>query len=278
MQRKRLTQIFPFLIPIRVWQRKIFFYLKMYLDKNRYSSVLSKEKLPYLICKTDSLLINKNSGYDITYQYNKAHNLKLASKKIDGIIIKPGETFSFYRLVKNADKAEPYKDGLTLVDGKIRGVYGGGLCQLSNTLYWLMLHTPLKVTERHGHAVDAIPPSEPGLNTPKGIDATVSEGWLDLKVFNNTDTTYQIRTEFDDEYMHAYVLADKEQYLSYDIFNGYAGYYRRGEKIYLDSSVDRRITDLRTGVVETGHLYINTCEIGYKLSGDISIKEMGENI
>ncbi len=274
MRRKRLTQIFPFLIPFRVWQRKLFFYFKMQLDKNKYSSCVSKDNLPYLIYKNDSVLINPNSGYEIVYQYNKAHNLKLAAKKLDGILIKPGETFSFYKLIRHADKAEPYKQGLTLIDGKIQGVYGGGLCQLSNTLYWLMLHTPLIITERHGHAVDAIPPAAPGADIPKGIDATVSEGWLDLKAFNNTDTTFQIRIEFDDMFMHAYILADKEQYVSYEIFNGYMGYYRRNGKIYLDSSVDRRVTDIRTGNAETEHLYINTCEIGYQLDSDILVKEM----
>ena len=275
MRRKRLTQIFPFLIPLRVWQRKLFFYLKMKLDKNKYSNCKNEDNLPYLVYKNDSILINHNSGYDVVYQYNKAHNLKLAAKKLDGILIKPGETFSFYKIIRNADKTEPYKQGLTLVDGKIQGVYGGGMCQMSNTLYWLMLHTPLTVTERHGHAVDAIPPAAAS-DMPKGIDATVSEGWLDLKAFNSTDTTFQIRVEFDDEFMHAYVLADKEKYVSYEIFNGYSGYYRRNGKIYLDSSVERRITDVRTGETETEHLYINTCEIGYQLNSDILIKEMGE--
>ena len=75
-------------------------------------------------------------------------------------------------------------------------------------------------------------------------------------------------------FMHAYILADKEQYVSYEIFNGYMGYYRRNGKIYLDSSVDRRVTDIRTGNAETEHLYINTCEIGYQLDSDILVKEM----
>ena len=131
MARKRLTQLFPFLLPLRQWQRKKCCYLKMRLDKNHYADTISDELLPNKIFETSALMVNQSSGYDIQYQYNKVHNLKLAGKAINKVLIRPKETFSFYWLVRNADKKEPYKDGLNLVDGKIIGSYGGGLCQLS---------------------------------------------------------------------------------------------------------------------------------------------------
>ncbi len=182
MSRKRLTQVFPFLLPIRKWQRKTFFYLKMRFDRNKYAREMSKKFLPYKVCDTTSLLLNQNSGFDMKFQLNKVHNLKLASKTISHIMIKPNETFSFWQLVKSADKKIPYKDGLNFVEGKIVGDYGGGLCQLSNMLFWLFLHTPMTITERHCHSTVSFPSTTPDL--PAGIDATISEGWLDLKVKN----------------------------------------------------------------------------------------------
>ena len=143
MKRKRLTQVFPFLLPIRKWQRKKLFYLEMLIDGNKYAKNKSGALLPNTVFETSSLMLNENSGFDMKYQINKVHNLKLAARTINKVIIEPNETFSFWQLVRWADRYEKYKDGLNLVDGKIVGSYGGGLCQLSNMLFWLFLHTPL---------------------------------------------------------------------------------------------------------------------------------------
>ena len=130
MKRKRLTQVFPFLLPIRKWQRKKLFYLEMLIDGNKYAKNKSEALLPNTVFETSSLMLNENSGFDMKYQINKVHNLKLAARTINKVIIEPNETFSFWQLVRWADHHEKYKDGLSLVDGKIVGTYGGGLCQL----------------------------------------------------------------------------------------------------------------------------------------------------
>ena len=64
-------------------------------------------------------------------------NLKLAAAPIHRVLIRPGETFSFWMLVRGADRKQRYLDGLNLENGRIVGSYGGGLCQLSNLLFWL---------------------------------------------------------------------------------------------------------------------------------------------
>lgn len=141
MTRKRVTERFPWLLPIRQAQRKIFFYVGMRLDKNTYAQTQKKAHLSHEIFETDSQMLNQNSGFDMKYQFNKVHNLKLAAKKINGLIIRPGEVFSFCYVTRKADKKEPYRDGLSLVNGEITREYGGGLCQFSNMLYWMFLHT-----------------------------------------------------------------------------------------------------------------------------------------
>lgn len=90
-------------------------------------------------------MINENSGYDIKYQQNKVHNLKLAAATFHGLVIRPGQTFSFWRCARQADKKEPYKDGLILRDGKIVGEYGGGLGSFLeshlSSLRFLLIHS-----------------------------------------------------------------------------------------------------------------------------------------
>ena len=273
MQRKRITQVFPWLIPFRRWQRKKLFYLEMQLDGNKYAKKTSEELLPNTVFETSSLMLNENSGFDMKYQINKVHNLKLAARTINKVIIEPNETFSFWQLVRRADQCEKYKDGLNLVDGKIVGSYGGGLCQLSNMLFWLFLHTPLTVAERHGHAVESFPTTTEDL--PCGTDATISEGWLDLKVRNDTDNTFQIEITFDDSYMYGRVLSQKPVTIEYSIKNSSVSYIHRNGRTYQIASVYRSERDKRTCVERGAELYINQCEIGYKLPDDIIIEERG---
>lgn len=274
MARKRLTQLFPFLLPLRKWQRKLFFYWKMRLDSNRYAAQIADTLLLHEVFRTDSLLLNANSGYDMQYQHNKVFNLQLAAKTVNHLVIKPGETFSFWMRARDADKNEPYKDGLVLVDGKIIGAYGGGLCQISSMLFWMFLHTPLTIVERHGHAVESFPSTTEDL--PSGTDATVTEGWLDLKVKNETNHPFQIEITFADGYMIGRILSDAELPCDYTVYNGSVVYHRENGRIFQKSSVERRTTDKRTGAVEDAHLYETTTEIGYALPDNVTIMDKGE--
>lgn len=271
MSRRRLTQVFPFLLPIRQWQRKKLFYLKMRFDANRYAKGRAETPLPYTVFETSSLMVNKNSGHDIKFQFNKVHNLKLAAKTIDKIILEPGETFSFWQCARFADRYEQYLDGLNLVDGKIVGSYGGGICQLSNMLFWLFLHTPLTVTERHGHTVESFPSATEEL--PCGTDATINEGWLDLKVRNETDNTFQIKISFDDEYMYGRILSQKPVETDYTVYNSFVAYIRRNGKVYQSASVCRSETDKKTFDKTERELYRNRCQIAYELPESICIEE-----
>lgn len=271
MARKRLTQLFPFLLPLRQWQRKKCCYLKMRLDKNHYADTISDELLPNKIFETSALMVNQSSGYDIQYQYNKVHNLKLAGKAINKVLIRPKETFSFYWLVRNADKKEPYKDGLNLVDGKIIGSYGRGLCQLSNLLFWCFLHTPLTIVERHGHAVESFPSTTEDL--PKGTDATVSEGWCDLQVRNDTDNTFQIEVAFDESNIYGRIYTAEPVTKEYSIYNSSVTYVRQNGKIFQMAEVCRTETDTISGKTMKHLLYTNKCEITYLLPEGMEVQE-----
>ena len=272
MARKRLTEMFPFLLPLRRWQKKQCCYLKMKFDKNVYADKISESLFPTVVFETSALMVNENSGFDIQFQYNKVHNLQLAAKTMDKLVIAPNETFSFFWLTRHADRYTRYKDGLNLVNGKIVGSYGGGLCQLSNMLFWLFLHTPMTIVERHGHAAESFPSTTEDL--PCGTDATVSEGWLDLKVRNDTDNTFQIAIHFDDNYMYGEILSQRPVNTEYTVFNSSVSYIKRNEKIYQVSVVCREETDQETGEHTQRELYTNQCEIAYSLPDNIEVESL----
>jgi len=90
MSRKKLTQIFPFLLPIRVMQRKICFYIKMRFDGHRYAKTINEKQFPYKLFETSCALYNSDTGFDMIYQENKVFNLKLAAKTLSGLLIGNG--------------------------------------------------------------------------------------------------------------------------------------------------------------------------------------------
>lgn len=272
MSRKRLTEIFPYLLPFRKAEKKFFFYLKMKFDGHHYSETVLKNQLPFKLFEARSNMFNKYTGFDASYQTNKAHNLRLAAAKLDGMIVYPGETFSLCQAIRNADKEIPYKNGLILMNGRWTTAYGGGLCQISSLLFWLFLHSPLTIIERHGHGIQNFPYNF--YDGVKGVDAAIYEGWLDLKAKNDTDYAFQIKIEFNNENIIGQLFAQRDIGLSYSITNGNTVYYRKNGKIYEETDILRSImSDMSNQSIAMERLYRNKCQIGYELPSNTLIDD-----
>lgn len=108
---------------------------------------------------------------------NRVNNIRLASQKINGFVLKPGETFSFNKIVGKRDYSKGYKKAKVLVNGESNEGVGGGICQLSSTVYNAALKSGMQIIERHTHS------GEVGY-IPRGQDAAVSYGYKDLKFKN----------------------------------------------------------------------------------------------
>lgn len=270
MNRPRLTQVFPFLLPARSWQKRKIYRLKMALDKNVYASDISDDELPVTICKHKSLLLRKLGDSDIQLQINKVTNLKLCAQKIDHLVIKPSETFSFWYLMNNLDKSL-FKDGILLSDGKVKKGPGGGICQLGNLLYWMFLHTPLTVVERHRHGFDPFP--DYGRVIPFGTGATLSEGWLDLKVRNDTNITFQILVYFNEDYIRGKILATSYPDYKYHIKEQNSRFIKRKNGNYRYNEIVREWTNRKTGLIDNKEfLYQNDCLVVYELDPNIKLE------
>lgn len=273
MARKRLTEVFPALIPLRREQRRLWCLAKMRLDRRRYAGTQWGAVLPRSLFSDSCPLVNPDTGFDMVYQENKVFNLRLAARKLDRLLIRPGETFSFCWAVRDADKETPYKDGLIVVNGKLTTAPGGGLCQLTNLLFWLFLHSPLTIVERSGHREKEFPDLG---DQPAGVDATFAEGWLDLKVRNDTSRTYQILLDFRDGEIVGSLQVDREDGVEYQIRNDGLRYYRREGSIYQEVDVlQRRLSRLTGELLEERRLYRNRCRIGYPLPAGVPVAEKG---
>lgn len=110
---------------------------------------------------------------------NRMTNVKLAVEKINGYELKPQQVFSFNQVVGPRTKERGFKEAIVFEGGKMVKDVGGGICQVSSTLYQAALSAGLKVTESHRHSL-------PVRYIAQGKDATVVYGIKDLKFVNNT--------------------------------------------------------------------------------------------
>ena len=146
--RKLFCEISSLCYEISVFKCCMLRRLQDLFSKEHFFRKRSAELLPVMIYKHKSLIRRQLGDVDMTLQNNKAVNLSLAAPKISGVLIRPGETFSLWHLMGKTSDRKGYKEGLMIKRGKPERGIGGGLCQLSNLILWIVLHTPFEITER----------------------------------------------------------------------------------------------------------------------------------
>ena len=113
--------------------------------RTSFARARSAEPLPVSVYRHNSLIRRKLGNVDLELQENKAVSLALAAPYIDGILIRPGETFSFWQLVGKCTARKGYRTGLTINHSGPDSGIGGGMCQFTNLLHWMVLHSPLEI-------------------------------------------------------------------------------------------------------------------------------------
>jgi vancomycin resistance protein VanW len=161
-------------------------------------------------------LLRQLKNLDMRLQYNKVTNLKIAVSRLDGVTLFPGETFSYWRCIGRPTRQKGYLDGMILRNGKLASAVGGGLCQLSNLIYWMALHTPLTVTERHRHGYDVFP--DDNRTQPFGSGATCFYNYGDLTLYNGTDAVFQLRLEVTETELRGRWLSDAPPEYTYEVY------------------------------------------------------------
>ena len=121
---------------------------------------------------------------------NRLRNITIASMAIDGKELKPGEVFSFNETVGIRTAEKGYSEASAYVNGATVQEIGGGICQVSSTIYDAVLHADLEVVERRNHMFTVA-------YLPLGNDATVNWGTIDFRFRNSTDYPMRIETEVD---------------------------------------------------------------------------------
>ncbi len=216
LTRRRLTERHPWLYPFAVRAHQARRHAAWLTSGTSWATrAPGTPELPVRVKKHGSLLLRELSPDEMALQHNKVVNLRLASARTDGVVIRPGETFSFNKVVGNCTRRKGYVVGMRLSNGDATAGVGGGICQLANLLHWMFLHSPLTVVERSEHSFDPFPDKNRVL--PWGVGCSIVWNYVDLVVRNDTDVTFQIHTWLDEKHLRGELRADRPVEHSYKV-------------------------------------------------------------
>jgi vancomycin resistance protein VanW len=261
--RTLLSQRHPALYFLAVWARRVRRYIDWYTDKKRYASKRIFDKLPYRVKKHQSVLLKRLGESDMQLQINKVTNLAIALRQINGIVIRPGETFSFCKLVGHPTQRKGYLRGMELSFGEARPGIGGGICQISNLIHWLVMHSPLTVTERYHHSFDPFP--DDGRVLPFGSGATVFYNYRDYQFTNNTKYTFQVNLWLSDKCLEGELRMDTELDYAYHVFEKNHAFLKIDGQFYRKNEIWReKILKFESGrVIDTELVTKNFARVTY---------------
>jgi len=124
----------------------------------------------------------------------RVHNIKLGSERLNGVLIAPGETFSMHKAIGDVEATTGFREAYIIINGRTQIGIGGGICQVSTTLFRAILNSGLPVVERHPHAYRV---GYYELDSPPGVDASVYFPTSDLKFKNDTPNYLLIQRRID---------------------------------------------------------------------------------
>ncbi len=137
---------------------------------------------------------------------NRRHNIRVGVEKMKGVIVKPGEEFSFNKYLGPVEASTGFKPELVIKATGTVPEFGGGLCQVSSTTFRAAMHAGLPITQRRNHSYAV------QYYAPQGTDATIYPGVIDLKFTNDTGNSILIWPYF-----------KEENYLVFDFYGTYDG-------------------------------------------------------
>jgi vancomycin resistance protein VanW len=184
---------------IKNFLRQVSYFKKGFLFK--MGSVSEDKKYKCEVKKIRQPINSKES-------FNKVNNIIIAQKRINNLVLKPGDVFSFWHFVGFPSLKTGYLKSRVINNNAISEDVGGGICQLSGLVYYLALHSNLQIIERHNHSIDIYKEEE--RFTPLGSDATVYFGYKDLVFKNNQLINLQLKFEITENELIGIIYSEKE--------------------------------------------------------------------
>jgi vancomycin resistance protein VanW len=231
--------------------------------RSELSTTRSAGALPCVVATHQTPLKRPLLRLDKRLQLNKVVNLRIAAQRLDGLVLEPGQRMSFWRLVGKPTRSRGFLDGLVLNQGRLSAGVGGGLCQMTNLLYWMTLHTPLVVVERWRHSYDVFP--DAGRTQPFGSGATCAWPILDIQIVNPTNAVFRLSMEVGETHLHGAWTSSRPSNMRYAVEERAHLVTHDGPGMYLRHNELWRVeTDEATGVTSEMLIVANEARLMYE--------------
>ncbi len=192
------------------------------LKPSVYTDDLSTDAFPHRLAAYST---NYNEG-----EVSRSSNVKLAAQKVNGTVLNSGDIFSFNQVVGKRSYENGFRDAKIFLSDKVVDGTGGGICQVSSTIYPAALYSDLKIVERRNHNF-VVSYAKPG------IDATVVYGSIDFKFENNKQNPIKIKAFASDGVMTVEIWGTKENNNTVELTTEHLGSYGRGVKYEYNESL-----------------------------------------
>jgi len=222
-------------------------HLRNLLSNEKFATTTITETLPNKVYSHCSNMIKRAKNVDLETQENKVVNIMLANNKINGMVIHPGEVFSFWKIVGKPTKEKGFKVGRVLQRNVLTTGIGGGLCNLSNAIHLLILHSPLEITEFHYHS-DALAPDE-GKRVPFSAGTSVHYNHVDYRFKNNTDQDVQLLLWCENETLYTELRSERAFPWCYKLVEEDHHFKKEGMKYYRISKIYIEVSNGSTGAI-----------------------------
>lgn len=248
-KRKLFCEICPATYWISLQKEILKRHLRNLTGCERYAKEKQTDALPVIISSHSNDMIKRGPGINALHQQNKADNIRLACSRMNGVVIRPGETFSFWHYVGKTSKRNGFSEGRVIVNGKLVAGVGGGLCNLANTINLLVLNSPLTITEFHHHS-DALAPDPGGIRVPYSAGISVNYNFIDYRFRNDTLQPIQLCIWCEGDHLHAELRTTAEFPTTYRIVEEDHHFHQEDNgKYYRISRIYRETLDRTTGEV-----------------------------
>ena len=219
-------------------------HIKNRFNKTPQAKERMERRLPNIVSAYSSHLIKRGPGIDLLLQQNKAVNIRIACTCLNGLVIKPGEEFSFWRTIGKPTAKRGFKEGRILIANELKPGLGGGLCNLANTIHYMALHSPLTVTEFHSHS-DALAPEE-GPRVPFSSGTAVDYNYIDYRFRNDTNQKLQLMLWCDEDNLYGQIRSEREFPWKYKLVEKDHHFQKEGDKYFRVSRIYRLTYDRAT--------------------------------
>lgn len=140
----------------------------------------------------------------------RRHNVEAAARTIHGMVLAPGDTFDYEQVIKDAEDKYGFREAPVIYGGKLVPGVGGGICQVSSTLYNAVILAGLDIVERRNHTL-------PVSYVPKGLDATFARGYINFRFKNTTNHHLLIQSDVKHDQLTVKLFGDMPEDITYDV-------------------------------------------------------------